>query len=157
MSQTEAETPVVDAEQPSAGTSETPDVDALITELRTSLASSQTLLSSQTTRLIKLDEVEAELAQVKDQYAFALAAKEAGDARLKEETKKREVAEELAEELKAQVETLRGQVEQARRGVMTLQKQEDVDDGWIWIGFGAALGRHRGGGTALGDSDRQGE
>lgn len=125
MSQTEGETPVVDAEQPSAGTSETsPDIDALITELRASLASSQTLLSSQTTRLIKLDEVEAELAQVKDQHAFALAAKEAGDARLKEETKKREVAEELAEELKAQVETLRGQVEQARRGVMTLQKQE---------------------------------
>jgi hypothetical protein len=94
-----------------------PDLDALIAELRASLASSQTLLTTQATRLAKLTDVETELAQLKDQYAFLAAAKDAVQTQLQEETKRREMAEE-------NVELLRGQVEQARRGVGILQKQE---------------------------------
>ncbi|KLT42091.1 hypothetical protein CC85DRAFT_99081 [Cutaneotrichosporon oleaginosum] len=61
--------------------------------------------------------LEAELARFKDQFTFAHAAKEALEAQLREETARREKAEE-------QVENLRGAVEAARRGVMQLQKQE---------------------------------
>lgn len=94
-----------------------PDVDALIAELKASLASSQTLLSTQATRLSQLADLETELSQLKDQYAFLAAAKEAVEKQLQEETKRREIAEE-------NVDLLRGQVEQARRGVGILQKQE---------------------------------
>ncbi|WRT65857.1 uncharacterized protein IL334_002808 [Kwoniella shivajii] len=94
-----------------------PETEALITSLRTSLASAQSTISTQTTRLSTLSDVETALAQLKDQYAFLSAAKEAVETQLQQEKKKREVAEE-------NVEMLRGQVEQARRGVMTLQKQE---------------------------------
>lgn len=93
------------------------DVEHLITELRVSLTSSQTLLSTQATRLSSLVDVETENSRLKDQYAFLSAAKEAVEAQLQEEVKKRELAEE-------NVEMLRGQVEQARRGVMQLQKQD---------------------------------
>jgi len=96
------------------------DADAvqnLIIALRASLTTSQNLLSSQAARLAHLSDIEAELAKVKDERAFVAAAKEAVEVQLKEEIKKREVAEET-------VEALRGQVESARRGVMTLQKQE---------------------------------
>jgi len=109
---------VADDEKPRA---ETPppevNLDALIAELRASLASSQTLLSTQATRLSSLTDLETEHAQLKDQYAFLAAAKEAVEKQLQEETKRREMAEE-------NVELLRGQVEQARRGVGILQKQE---------------------------------
>lgn len=107
--------PVPDAS--TAPTSSAEDVELLISELRASLSSSQTLLSTQATRLSTLSDVETELARFKDQYAFLTAAKDAVEAQLKEEVKKREVAEE-------NVEMLRGQVEQARRGVMQLQKQD---------------------------------
>ncbi|OCF45256.1 hypothetical protein I317_00778 [Kwoniella heveanensis CBS 569] len=90
---------------------------ALISSLRSSLESAQATISAQTTRLSALSDVESEYAQLKDQHAFVTAAKEAVESQLKEEVKKREVAEE-------NVEMLRGQVEQARRGVMVLQKQE---------------------------------
>lgn len=94
-----------------------PDLDALISELKASLAASQTLLSTQATRLSTLSDLETELSQLKDQYAFLAAAKEAVEKQLQEETKRREIAEES-------VDLLRGQVEQARRGVGILQKQE---------------------------------
>ncbi|WWD18097.1 hypothetical protein CI109_102545 [Kwoniella shandongensis] len=94
-----------------------PETEALIASLRTSLSSAQSQLSVQATRLSTLADVEAELSQLKDQYAFLTAAREAVETQLQEEVKKREVAEE-------NVEMLRGQVEQARRGVMTLQKQD---------------------------------
>lgn len=61
--------------------------------------------------------LEAELGRFKDQFTFAHAAKEALEQQLREEITRREKAEE-------KVELLRGQVEQARRGVMQLQKQE---------------------------------
>lgn len=93
------------------------DVDALVAELRATLASSQTLLSTQATRLSTLTDVETELSQLKDQYAFLAAAKEAVEKQLNEEIKRREMAEE-------NVDLLRGQVEQARRGVGILQAQE---------------------------------
>lgn len=91
--------------------------ELLISGLRSSLASSQNLLSTQATRLSQLSDLEVEHQQLKDQYAFVVAAKDAVEAQLREEVKKREAAEE-------RTEALRGQVEQARRGVMTLQKQE---------------------------------
>ncbi|WVQ65080.1 uncharacterized protein L199_003251 [Kwoniella botswanensis] len=94
-----------------------PEAEALIESLRASLAAAQQTISTQTTRLSSLSDVETELSQLKDQYAFLSAAKEAVESQLQEEIKKREVAEE-------NVEMLRGQVEQARRGVMVLQKQE---------------------------------
>lgn len=92
-------------------------VTALISSLRASLASSQSLLSSQAQRLTHLSDLEDQHRQLKDSFAFLSAAKEAVEASLREEVKKREEAEE-------RVEALRGQVEMARRGVMTLQKQE---------------------------------
>lgn len=92
-------------------------VQNLISALRASLTSTQTLLNTQTARLTHLGDVETELVKLKDQHAFVVAAKEAVEVQLKEEVKRREVAEEM-------VEALRGQVEAARRGVMTLQKQE---------------------------------
>jgi type II secretory pathway pseudopilin PulG len=88
-----------------------------IAELESALATSKALVQSQSERLGKLSDLEAELAHLKDQHAFVTAAKEAVEAQLKEEAKKREVAEE-------NVELLRGQVEAARRGVGILQKQE---------------------------------
>ena len=94
-----------------------PNLDALVAELRASLASTQTLLSTQATRLSTLTDLETEHGQLKDQYAFLAAAKEAVEKQLHEETARREAAEE-------NVEMLRGQVEQARRGVGILQKQE---------------------------------
>ncbi|KAK6907517.1 hypothetical protein I204_04005 [Kwoniella mangroviensis CBS 8886] len=94
-----------------------PETEALIESLRASLAAAQQTISTQTTRLSSLSDVETELGQLKDQYAFLSAAKEAVESQLQEEIKRREVAEE-------NVEMLRGQVEQARRGVMVLQKQE---------------------------------
>ncbi|WVQ97071.1 hypothetical protein IAU59_004181 [Kwoniella sp. CBS 9459] len=93
------------------------EAEELISSLRTSLESAQATISAQTTRLSALSDVEAEFSQLRDQHAFLTAAKEAVESQLKEEVKKREVAEE-------NVEMLRGQVEQARRGVMVLQKQE---------------------------------
>ncbi|WVR05688.1 hypothetical protein IAU60_002712 [Kwoniella sp. DSM 27419] len=93
------------------------DNEALVTSLRSQLETAQATISTQSTRLSSLSDVEVEHAQLKDKLAFLSAAKEAVEAQLKEEVRKREMAEET-------VETLRGQVEQARRGVMTLQKQE---------------------------------
>ncbi|ORX34154.1 hypothetical protein BD324DRAFT_636869 [Kockovaella imperatae] len=93
------------------------DVEALILELRSSLSASQTLLHSQTQRLTKMANLETELSVLKDQHAFVTAAKEAVEKDLQQEKKRREAAEET-------VEMLRGQVEQARRGVGMLQKQE---------------------------------
>ncbi|WVF70702.1 hypothetical protein IAT40_005495 [Kwoniella sp. CBS 6097] len=93
------------------------ETEELIASLRSSLESAQATISAQSTRLSALSDVEAEHSQLKDQHAFLTAAKEAVESQLKEEVKKREVAEE-------NVEMLRGQVEQARRGVMVLQKQE---------------------------------
>ena len=98
-----AETPIV-------------NIDTLIGDLRASLASSQTLLSTQATRLSSLTDTETELSQLKDQYAFLAAAKEAVEKQLNEETKRRELAED-------NVDLLRGQLEQARRGVGILQAQ----------------------------------
>ncbi|WWC68470.1 uncharacterized protein I206_102398 [Kwoniella pini CBS 10737] len=98
-------------------TSTAEDTEALITSLKASLTTAQNTISSQTTKLSSLSDVETALTQLKDQYAFLSAAKEAVESQLQEEIRKREVAEE-------NVEMLRGQVEQARRGVMTLQKQE---------------------------------
>lgn len=94
-----------------------PSLQTLITSLRDSLSTSQTLLASHQARLLSLSEVESQLNDTKDSHAFISAAKEAVEKQLKEEIKRREVAEET-------VESLRGQVEAARRGVMTLQKQE---------------------------------
>lgn len=94
-----------------------PEYETLVTSLRATLTTSQTLLQTQSTRLAQLVDLEAETTQLKDQLTFLSAAKEAVELQLKEETKRREVAEE-------NVEMLRGQVEQARRGVMVLQKQE---------------------------------
>lgn len=107
---------LLDATNDPAST-DTDAVQNLITALRASLTSTQTLLTTQTTRLTHLGDVETELVKLKDEHAFVRAAKDAVEVQLKEETKKREVAEET-------VEALRGQVEAARRGVMTLQKQE---------------------------------
>lgn len=89
----------------------------LIQSLRTQLADSRELVSQQTIKLSTLADLAVEHSQLKDKHAFVSAAKEAVESQLKDEIKKREMAEE-------QVEMLRGQVEQARRGVMTLQKQE---------------------------------
>lgn len=89
----------------------------LIQSLRTQLDDSRQLVSQQTTKLSSLADLAVEHSQLKDKHAFVSAAKEAVESQLKDEIKKREMAEE-------QVEMLRGQVEQARRGVMTLQKQE---------------------------------
>ena len=93
------------------------DLTVLITSLRASLSSSQTLLQTQTTRLATLNDIETDLLQTRDALTFVTAAKEAVELQFKEEIRKREVAEE-------NVELLRGQVEQARRGVGILQKQE---------------------------------
>jgi hypothetical protein len=104
----------------SANDPESTDTEAvqnLIISLRASLTTTQTLLSTQGARLAHFSDIETELATVKDERAFISAAKEAVEVQLKEEIKKREMAEET-------VEALRGQVESARRGVMTLQKQE---------------------------------
>lgn len=89
----------------------------LVESLRKQLADSHELVSQQTTKLSSLADLAVEYSQLKDKHAFLSAAKEAVENQLKDEIKKREMAEE-------QVEMLRGQVEQARRGVMTLQKQE---------------------------------
>ncbi|ORY28625.1 hypothetical protein BCR39DRAFT_199968 [Naematelia encephala] len=94
-----------------------PEYDTLVSSLRASLASTQTLLQSQSDRLMQLSDLEVELSTLKDQNTFIAAAKEAVETQLKDEVKRREVAEE-------NVELLRGQVEQARRGVMVLQKQD---------------------------------
>lgn len=96
------------------------DAEILIAELKSSLASSQTLLQSQASRLATLHEVETQLAQVKDQLVFVTAAKDAVEKRLAEEKDKRESAEE-------QMEALRGQVEAARRGVGLLHKQSEME------------------------------
>ena len=93
------------------------NVEALILELRSSLSSSQTLLHSQAQRLTQMSDLETELSQLKDQHAFVVAAKEAVENDLRQERKKREAAEET-------IQLLRGQVDQARRGVGMLQKQE---------------------------------
>lgn len=61
--------------------------------------------------------VVSELASLKDQMIYLTAAKDAVEGQLREERRRREAAEET-------VELLRGKVEEARRGVMTLQKQE---------------------------------
>ena len=108
-------------------------VDALIAELRASLVTSQTLVNTQTTRLSHLSDVETELAQLKDQFSFIKAAKEAVEKQLQEEIKRREVAEE-------NVDLLRGQVEQARRGVGMLQKQEKERKRLSQLPPGTALG-----------------
>lgn len=92
-------------------------LSTLTTSLRASLNSSQTLLASQSTRLATLTENESQLAHFRDQLTFLTAAKEAVESQLKEEIRKRECAEEM-------VDLLRGQVEQARRGVGMLQMQE---------------------------------
>ncbi|WWC60477.1 uncharacterized protein I303_103050 [Kwoniella dejecticola CBS 10117] len=113
--------------------SNTQETESLIASLRTSLTTAQNTISTQTTRLSSLSDVETALAQLKDQYAFLSAAKEAVEAQLQEEIKKREVAEE-------NVEMLRGQVEQARRGVMTLQKQEADRKRMSTISGGLGLG-----------------
>ncbi|KAE8540182.1 hypothetical protein D1P53_004120 [Cryptococcus gattii VGV] len=89
----------------------------LVESLHKQLADSHELVSQQTTKLSSLADLAVEYSQLKDKHAFLSAAKEAVENQLKDEIKKREMAEE-------QVEMLRGQVEQARRGVMTLQKQE---------------------------------
>ncbi|TYJ52883.1 hypothetical protein B9479_006518 [Cryptococcus floricola] len=94
-----------------------PAAQALIASLRSQLGASQQHVSTQATKLSSLADLAVEHSQLKDQHAFVSAAKEAVEAQLKEEVKKREFAEES-------VEMLRGQVEQARRGVMALQKQD---------------------------------
>jgi hypothetical protein len=116
---------------------DTEAVQNLITALRATLTTSQTLLSTQAARLSHLADIETELAKLKDEHAFIAAAKEAADAKLKEEVKKREVAEET-------VEALRGQVESARRGVMTLQKQEKERKRMSTTGGLGALGIRQG-------------
>ena len=93
------------------------DQAALIQELRSSLEASQTQMHAQIAQLSDMDDIKDELQRVKDQHSFISAAKEAVEQQLKEETQRREAAEET-------VELLRGQVEQARRGVGLLQKQE---------------------------------
>ena len=93
------------------------DLESLVTSLRASLTSSQTLLATQATRLTALTDLETSLNQSRDQLTFLTAAKDAVELQLKDEIRKREVAEE-------NVELLRGQVEQARRGVGLLQKQD---------------------------------
>jgi hypothetical protein len=117
--------------------SDTEAVQNLITALRATLTTSQTLLSTQAARLSHLTDLETELAKVKDERAFIAAAKEVSDAKLKEEVKKREVAEET-------VEGLRGQVESARRGVMTLQKQEKERKRMSTMGGLGGLGINQG-------------
>ena len=94
-------------EQPSISNAE-------VEELRESLASAQRTVSTQAARLGDLEEMHQRLSE---QHKFLSAAKEAVETRLRDEVSKREAAEEAAE-------ALRGQVEVARRGVMTLQKQE---------------------------------
>lgn len=116
---------------------DTEAVQNLITSLRATLTTTQTLLSTQAARLSNLADVETEVAKLKDERAFLAAAKEASDAKLKEEIKKREVAEET-------VEALRGQVEHARRGVMTLQKQEKERKRMSTIGGLSGLGLGQG-------------
>ncbi|EIW72893.1 hypothetical protein TREMEDRAFT_59055 [Tremella mesenterica DSM 1558] len=64
-----------------------------------------------------MSDLEAELSQLKAQHSFVIAAKEVLETRLQTESALREAAEE-------NVDALRGQVEQARRGVMQLQKQD---------------------------------
>ncbi|WWC88018.1 uncharacterized protein L201_002921 [Kwoniella dendrophila CBS 6074] len=93
------------------------ETEELIQTLKNSLETAQHTISLQTTKLSTLSDLETELVQLKDQFQFLSAAKEAVEISLKEEIKRREVAEE-------NVELLRGQVEQARRGVMVLQKQD---------------------------------
>ncbi|WVQ71099.1 hypothetical protein IAR50_000624 [Cryptococcus sp. DSM 104548] len=105
-------------EEPSSGEdSFPPAAQTLIASLRSQLAASQQHVSTQATKLSSLADLAVEHSQLKDQHAFLSAAKEAVEYQLKEEVKKREFAEES-------VEMLRGQVEQARRGVMALQKQD---------------------------------
>ncbi|CAD6578303.1 MAG: hypothetical protein TREMPRED_002152 [Tremellales sp. Tagirdzhanova-0007] len=93
------------------------DVDTLVASLRSSLLSSQTLLESQANRLATVHDLETDLLKSRDQLTFLTAAKEAVESQLKEEARKREIAEET-------VELLRGQVETARRGLGILQKQD---------------------------------
>ena len=93
------------------------DPQELITHLRESLTTSQTLLAAQSDRLTAFADLELTIASQRDQLTFLAAAKEAVEGQLRDERSRREQAEET-------VETLRGQVESARRGVMTLQKQE---------------------------------
>ena len=103
--------------RPDEHAAEPTDIDELITHLRATLSTAQTLLSSQATRLAQLADLEEEVTSQRDQITFLTAAKSAVESQLKDEAKKREAAEET-------VELLRGQVEAARRGVMTLQKQD---------------------------------
>ncbi|KAK8865724.1 hypothetical protein IAR55_000870 [Kwoniella newhampshirensis] len=119
-----------------------PETESLIASLRTSLSSAQAQISVQATRLSTLADLETQHIQLKDQYAFLSAAKEAVESQLQEEVKKREVAEE-------NVETLRGQVEQARRGVMTLQKQDAERKRMSVLGNGMAGGM----GLGLGEEE----
>lgn len=85
-----------------------------VSELRTALKAANEAHSKSATQVQVL---ETELARFKDQHAFAIAAKEAVAQQLRDEIVRRETAEE-------KVELLRGQVEQARRSVMALQKQD---------------------------------
>jgi hypothetical protein len=85
-----------------------------VAELRNELVVAKEATAAAEARVSVLD---AELQRFKDQHAFVSASKEAVQQQLREETIRREAAEE-------KVELLRGQVEQARRSVMQLQKQE---------------------------------
>ena len=129
--------PLLDATNDPPST-DTDAVQNLIIALRASLTSTQTLLNTQATRLTHLGDIEAELAKLKDEHTFVSAAKEAVDAKLKEEIKRREVAEET-------VEAMRGQVEAARRGVMTLQKQDKERKRMSTLGGGGLGGLGFGG------------
>ncbi|WVO13134.1 hypothetical protein L204_100746 [Cryptococcus depauperatus] len=109
-----------DADSPSSEVTPThpdPSGDEDRESLRAELEHARQTISQQLVKLSLLSDAEIELVQLKDRFAFEEAARKAVEAQLKEEKTKREIAEE-------NVEMLRGQVEQARRGVMTLQKQE---------------------------------
>ena len=113
-----AGTPVVEAAEEAPALLEAPnDVEEDINQLRDSLATAQDLIKTQSVKLTTLADIEDELKSLKDQFQFISAAKEAVENQLQEEIKRREAAEES-------VEILRGQVDQARRGVGLLQKQE---------------------------------
>lgn len=90
------------------------DMSTALADLRTELTAANEARQASETRVNVL---ETELARFKDQHAFATASKEAIQNQLREETARREAAED-------KVELLRGQVESARRTVMQLQKQE---------------------------------
>jgi hypothetical protein len=118
---------------------ETPQLNPEIEELKKQV---QDVEAKVATEVEQHSFTSSELAFLKDQMKFISASQEAVAAELREEKRKREAAEET-------VELLRGKVEEARRGVMTLQKQEKDRRRQSAIPSGAAEGLGLG---ALGDT-----